>query len=275
MGCPISLGSVMAKEEEMSRALGQPYEQVKEQVRRARVKCVDETGWRRARHWLFAAASKAACVFGLSHSRTWPEVKKLLGEEVSGTICTDRYGIYEKHPLDRRGLCWAHLKRDFQRCVDRGGAGGEVGEKGLKLCHWVFGLWRKLREGQISRVQLEGRLKPVRWRMRKLLREGARCGVKKTMGFCRNVLRLWPALWRFASVKGLEPTNNLAERMLRPAVLWRKQSLGSHSRAGCRFVERILSVSATLKMQGQSVLDYLEAALRAHRLDQPPPALSG
>ena len=274
MGCPISLGSVMAKEEEMSQALHQPYEQVKERVRRARVKYVDETGWRRAQHWLFAAATRAACLFGLSHSRTWPGLERMLGEEVTGTICTDRFGIYERHPLERRGLCWAHLKRDFQRCVDRGGAGGEVGERGLKLCRRVFGLWRKLKEGRFGRGQLQERLKRVKGGMRKLLLEGARCGVKKTMGFCRNVWRLWPALWAFATVRGLEPTNNLVERMLRPAVLWRKQSLGSHSKAGCRFVERMLSVSTTLKMHGKSVLDYLEAALRAHRLDQPPPALS-
>lgn len=60
---------------------------------------------------------------------------------------------------------------------------------------------------------------------------------------------------------------------LRPAVLWRKQSLGSHSRAGCRFVERMLSVTATLRQRGRKVLDYLEAALSAHRLGQPPPGV--
>jgi transposase len=109
--------------------------------------------------------------------------------------------------------------------------------------------------------------------MHALLLRGTRCGVKKTAGFCRNVLRVEPALWRFAEVPGLEPTNNAAERALRPAVLWRKQSLGSHSRAGCRFVERMLSVTATLRRRGRGVLDYLEAALAAHRLGQPPPSV--
>jgi transposase len=273
LGSPLSLGSVVAREQEMSEALAGPYEQVLGAVRRARVKHVDETGWRRAAHWLFAAVGAGASAFSLSHARTYGALKQLLGERIGGTLCTDRFGIYDKHPLERRGVCWAHLKRDFQRCVDRGGASGSVGEAGLRVCRRVFTLWRNLRSGCLSRTGLREQIEPLRRQMRKLLKRGADCRVKKTMGFCRNVLKVEGALWRFAEVKGLEPTNNPAERALRPAVLWRKQSLGSQSRAGCRFVERILSVTATLRRRGGKVLDYLEAALSAHRLGQPPPSV--
>ena len=74
---------------------------------------------------------------------------------------------------------------------------------------------------------------------------------------CRNMLAVYPALWTFARVAGVEPTNNHAERTLRRAVMWRKVSLGNHSEAGCRFVERILTVVQTLRMQQRPVLDYL------------------
>jgi transposase len=148
-----------------------------------------------------------------------------------------------------------------------------VGEAGLAVCRRVFALWRKLRARSLSRAGLRAAVGPLRRRTRALLSRGARCGVGKTAGFCRNVLRVEAALWRFAEVPGLEPTNNPAERALRPAVLWRKQSLGSHGGAGCRFVERILSVTATLRRGGGKVLDYLEAALSAHRLGQPPPGI--
>jgi transposase len=273
LGAPLSLGSVVAREREMGQALGGPYEEVLGAVRRARVKHVDETSWRRAAHWLFAAASAVASAFALAHARTYGALKQLLGETVRGTLCTDRFGIYDRHPLERRAVCWAHLKRDFRRCVDRGGASARVGEAGLAVCRRVFALWRELRGGSLSRSGLRERVEPLRRRMHALLLRGTRCGVKKTAGFCRNVLRVEVALWRFAEVPGLEPTNNAAERALRPAVLWRKQSLGSHSRAGCRFVEQILSVTATLRRRGRKVLDYLEAALAAHRLGQPPPSV--
>ncbi len=71
----------------------------------------------------------------------------------------------------------------------------------------------------------------------------------------------------------MAPTNNHIERLLRAGALWRKRSFGCHSAAGCRFVERILTVTQTLRLQQRSVLDYLTHALKAHRAGQPAPKL--
>ena len=85
-------------------------------------------------------------------------------------------------------------------------------------------------------------------------------------GLCRELTKWWPALWTFARVAGVEPTNNGAERALRRAVLWRKGSFGSDSEAGSRFAERLLSVAASCRQQGRLLLEFLvaagEAALR-------------
>ena len=90
---------------------------------------------------------------------------------------------------------------------------------------------------------------------------------------CQEILKLEPALWTFACREGLEPTNNAAERALHPAVIKRKRSFGCHSEEGCRFVERLLSVTQTLRLQRRPVLDYLVAALVAHRHGLPAPQL--
>ena len=74
-------------------------------------------------------------------------------------------------------------------------------------------------------------------------------------------------------VEGVEPTNNHIERLLRPAVLWRKRSFGSQSASGCRFVERLLTVVQTRRLQGRPVLDYLHEALVSHRAGLPAPKL--
>ncbi len=71
----------------------------------------------------------------------------------------------------------------------------------------------------------------------------------------------------------MEPTTNAAERALRPAVLWRKGSFGTHSPAGRRFVERMLTVTATGRQQERPLLDFLVAALEAARRNTPPPSL--
>ena len=86
-------------------------------------------------------------------------------------------------------------------------------------------------------------------------------------------MELEPALWTFVRAEGVEPTNNAAERALRPAVLWRRRSFGCHSEEGCRFVERMLTVVQTLRLQERQVIDYLAAAITAHRQGLPTPKL--
>jgi transposase len=111
------------------------------------------------------------------------------------------------------------------------------------------------------------------------LEAGAGCACAKTAGTCRDILAIEPALWTFARVAGVEPTNNAAERALRHAVLWRKTSHGTDSEAGSRFVENILTVVATCRQQGRNVLEYLtgccKAALQGVRPDSLVPQAVG
>ena len=273
LGAPIALGTVSNREREMTQALAEPYREAKAAVRKAPAKNVDETGWKGAGRYLWVAATRRLAVFHLDPCRNRDAMRTLLGEKVRGTICTDRYGVYGEVPLGQRAICWAHLKRDFQECLERGGASEGIGRAGVGLCKSVSGLWHRFRGRQITRESLAERIQPLRKRMQSLLRRGMGLGVKGTSGFCREVLAVEPALWTFATVRGIEPTNNHAERMLRPAVMWRKQSLGSHSVRGCRFVERMMTAVQTLKLRGRSVMDYLEQAVRALRRGRSPPSL--
>ena len=77
----------------------------------------------------------------------------------------------------------------------------------------------------------------------------------------------------FVAQENVEPTNNHAERVLRRGVLWRKSSFGCTSERGCRFVERLLSVGQTLRLQRRPVLAFLVQSLNAHRTQQTKPAL--
>jgi transposase len=276
LGCPIALGSVSARERELSDALAEPYQRLVQHVSAASVKYVDETTWplKGKDRWLYVGATKDAAVFRIEKARNRPSLRKLLGDgKLRGTFCTDRAAIYDLLPPRRRGLCWAHLKRDFVRCLERGEPSEPVGQAGLAIGREVFGLWRDFRERRISRRQMQERVEPLKRRMHQTLEQGVAAGVKKTAGLCRSLLKREAALWQFAVVPGLEPTNNLAERMLRPAVVWRKKSFGSDSRTGCMFAQRMLSVMQTLTLGGQRVLDYLAAAVTAHRAGSNAPAI--
>jgi transposase len=116
-------------------------------------------------------------------------------------------------------------------------------------------------------------MKPVRQRIEGLLDHGARIGVPKASGMCEKIAKHGDALWTFVRVEGVPPTNNDAERALRFAVLWRKGSFGTHSEAGSRFVERILTARTSLRQQGRNVADYITRATEAQVLGLPPPSL--
>ena len=109
-------------------------------------------------------------------------------------------------------------------------------------------------------------MSPLRRAVERLLEAGSRCGVPQTAGTCRDILKRREALWTFVQVEGVEPTNNTAERSIRPGVLWRKGSFGTQSEEGSRFVESMMTVVSTLKQQQRNVLAYLteacDAALR-------------
>jgi transposase len=274
-GLAVGLGTVTQVEQEMSHALAPAHAEARQAVQAAASKHVDETGWKRAgqRCWLWTAATTTVAYFLIQARRGWDALKALVGDTVAGIVHSDRWSAYNRIPVGQRQLCWAHLKRDFQQCVDRGGPATAIGHDGLTVVAVVFEAWYAFRGGGIDRAGLQAELAPIRVALGAVLADGCGCADAKVATFCHNLLGLEPALWTFVAIEGVEPTNNHAERVLRRGVLWRKRAFGCHSEAGCRFVERILTVVQTLRLQQRDVLDYLHQALRAHRTGLPIPKL--
>ena len=95
----------------------------------------------------------------------------------------------------------------------------------------------------------------------------------KTVRTCRRLLNFEPALWLFVTTEAVEPTNNDSERVLRPAVIWRRISFGSQTEAGSLFVSRMLTTVATLRSQQRNVMEFMTQACRAARDGHSPPSL--
>jgi transposase len=176
-------------------------------------------------------------------------------------------------PGRARALCHAHRKQAFRGLVDRGGGAQPIGRWGLAEIERLFALWHRFRAGEFGREELWHRLIPLQARMGRLLGRGQESPDPKAAALCRELAKWWAALWTFAREDRMEPTNNVAERALRPAVLWRKGSFGSDSAAGSRFAERLMTVVATCRQQGRPLLDCLVAASEAALLGSRPPSL--
>lgn len=275
LDAPLAASSVAALCQDTAMALAAPVAAVRATLPTARVVNADETRWPQAgrTQWLWVVVSGLVSVFTIAASRGSQVIKELLGEDYTGVVGSDRYSGYAWLDATWRQVCWAHLKRDLQGLVDRGGAAEEIGTAALALVHDLFTVWHQFRGGHLDRAGLIAQLQPVQDAFDALLDAGIACADPKATGLCRALDRLWPALWTFVDADGVDPTNNAAERALRPAVLWRKGSFGTQSDAGARFVERLLTVTATCHQQGHSVLDYLTDVCTAAQRGLPAPAL--
>ena len=274
-GVPIALGSISNIEAEAATALAPAYIQAEQAVRQAVVKNADETGWSIAGKlcWLWMATTNLVALFKISAGRGQANFRQLLGKNIVGVVGSDRWHAYNFLELASRQLCWAHLKRDFQKWLDHGGEGLAVGKSGLDAVRRVFELWRDFRQGSMNRFALQTAMEPVRQELHRALEAGGTCADKRVGLFCRKILAVYPALWTFLGTEGVDPTNNHAERTLRLAVIWRKISFGNHSEGGSRFAERILTTVQTLRLQNRDVMHYLEETFTAARTGQPIPSL--
>jgi len=277
LGFPVSLGSISAYEQELSQALATQYEAIQEKVRQAPCLNIDETSWQQFREspWLWVLGAADAVLYGIRGGRSGKQLRELLGDlGLERIIGADRYAVYNWVPNAWRQLCWAHLLRDFARLELLGRGAEVVGSAGLQTAKEAFRLWHSFKQKLLTREELRIAIQPLRDEFQALLQKEQQCSPNsQARNFAGRLLRKYPALWTFVEREGVEPTNNEAERLLRPLVQWRKNSYGCHSEAGCRFVERIMSVVQTLRRQGRDVLGYLTEALLAHRQGLAPPAL--
>lgn len=274
-GAEVSVGTVSALEQTVSAALEPVVAAVAAAIQQAPVVNMDETPWREARRrvWLWTVVAVGVTLFQIHASRGGAVARALLGEAWSGIVGSDRGTMESWLERECRQVCWAHLKRNFQKLVDWGPGPRPVGERLLAIEVVVFRHWRRFRAGELDRAGLQAALEPVQAAMTEALRVGATTGHPVAQSLCRSLLTVEPALWTFLTVPGVEPTNNRAEQALRPAVLWRKGSFGTHSPAGSRFVERMLTVTASCRQQDRPLLTFIEDAVRAARIGTPPPSL--
>jgi hypothetical protein len=290
-GLKIGLGTINRLRNQGSEAVSMAVEEAKVYVQSQAIVGADETGFKQGnsdgknpegkKAWLWVAVTPLVTMFQVMLARSTEAAQSLLGEKFGGILNSDRYNAYNWLDVCQRQLCWAHLKREFTRMSERKGVSRQLGRDLLAQQKRLFRLWAKVRDGTLSFENFQTSVLPIRKRLKELLEEGAayeitpkeKTPLAHTVRTCRQLLKVEPALWLFVAVKGLEPTNNAAERAIRPAVLWRKNSFGSQSEEGSIFVARMLTVVTTLRSQNRNVLDFLTDAIRANRKGTTSPSL--
>jgi transposase len=266
---PMSLGGLSECEARVAASLEPAHAEAAEYVRKQTVAHADETGWRRGNRmkgWLWTLCCATAAVFMVQARRGQEAARNLIGD-FAGVLVSDRWGGYNDFGGPRQ-ICWSHLKRDFFAIGEAGGRLGEIGSALHTLAKRILRLRRRVRERTLRWSTFQGRMPPLMARVEALLAEGSR-GKGALAGKCRKIAKHRESLWTFVAREDVAPTNNLAERTIRQGVLWRKGSFGTQSERGARYVERALTVCATCRLQGRSVIEFLREACRRHLLNLP------
>ena len=259
---PLSMGAIQKVLDRVTQAIDPYYVVIATQARQSSVNYIDETSWfcMHTLQWLWVMASERVA-FYMIHPRRSKEAFAALIDDWEGILVSDGYGVYQSW-VEARQTCLAHLIRTARSLAERqqpdlAACGTWALTELQRLCHMATapptgGEWRawyarlcKLIEQYHDRGDDAGR-------------------------FARRLLREMDSLWVFLVQHGVEPTNNRAERALRFGVLWRKRSLGTASDKGNRWVERILSLRETCRLQAQSTYTVLvEAMTRFFHGQQP------
>lgn len=269
------LGTLVALEAATVRALGSAVQEAATAVATADVVNMDETGWRkqRERPTLWVAVTREVARFRLGR-RDKDTYREVLPPGRHRVLCSDRYVVYDDVEVEWRQLCWAHLKRAFQSLTEVGGPSVRaVGHWALSELRKLFHRWHQFQAGFWSRRELLRQVRPIQAAFRALLGLGATSECRPCRNLCVSLRERWSALWTFLKRDGVEPTNNRAERALRCAVLWRKGSFGHKSEAGAAFVETMLTVCGSLRLQGRAVMEFVQEACRAALMKERGPRL--
>jgi transposase len=275
---PISAGSTQHAWEEASAAVAAPCQELEHALRDQPVLNCDETGHRTNgdKRWLWALVARTFIVYTIVTSRGSEVLRGLLGPTFSGILGSDRLPTYLKYASNQRQLCWAHLTRNILSVQDlaTSTAAKRFCREALTLQRRLFRLWHRyrgdprVRGGPMTRTQLIAKALPVEQAFFSLGQRYVNAADAEVSNLARALFVHHPHFFTFVHEDGVEPTNNLAERALRPAVQWRKIMFGNRSATGELAVARLLTVTRTCQLQQLNALLYLTAAIRAHRRRQ-------
>jgi transposase len=272
LGIKISLGGICNIHRLATAILEPSYHEIHAVVMEQDNINADESGWWicRKRSWIWIAATPVATVFKIDPSRSQAAFRRVFCG-YSGTVTSDRYSAYNVY-VGHKQTCLAHIDRDIEKVCDRNGPEGALGRILEGQFDLIFGLWKQFKEQIISRNELRERAQSLVANVELALRALASSEEVSNAGaaFAYDLLGRFSTLWLFLDQENVEPTNNLAERGLRPAVILRKLSGGSQSEWGASFTERLLTVSCTLKQRAGNIFTFLTESFQAYAGTGPP-----
>jgi hypothetical protein len=272
-GLTVSPGGISQALARISHWLGIEKAVLLEAIRGSPQLHVDETGWRLdgKKSWVWALVNKRLAYYHVDRRRSRKVLKTLLGPDFDGTLISDFFSVYLKLPYRMR-KCLIHLLREFHDCAktDRTVEFVRAYRKIKRLINDARRL--HARHGQIP----NGKYVRLRLRLEERLFEFTTAVYtnRNLKRLSKRFVRSWLDMFRFLKDPTLDWNNNLAERLIRPNVIYRNRSFGNRSDRGAEAHGTIMSLMQTLRLQGQNVTENLRLAFLRHRQGFATPCIS-
>jgi transposase len=258
----ISDGGLTAMWHRLAAVLGPWYEALHRHCLDAGVLFADETGWRvnGQTWWLWCFATRDATCYLIDESRGHPALEEFFVQEFAGVLVSDFWAAYDAVGRTRQ-KCWPHLLRELKE-VDKSAEAGQDWPDFAKRLRRVYGDAVRLEAQRPTRTADDFDTKLCRLHGRVTDLASASWTNPHAQRLAKRLSKYGPELLTFVEFDGVPPSNNHAEREVRPAVLMRKASFGNQSNAGAKTRTVLMSVMRTLKVRGLDAPAVVIDALR-------------
>lgn len=263
---PGGLSQALAR---IAEKLQVPFAELHEALRASPVAHADETGWwlNGASAWLWVFANRAMTLFTIG-DRSQQVIRRVLGDDYLGVLTSDCLASYNPHPGVKSKCCAHHLKAISEAQAQAPDSAWLAEIRALIEAAMALHRVREVLDEQLDLAQYWRSVGHLERRLDALLAQPLSHAAE--IAIDNRLSKQRPHLLTFLHRAGVDPTNNLAERQLRPAVIARKLSAGNKTAAGAHTFAVLTSLATTCGQQGHNFADFVAESLH---LDRPPPAL--
>jgi hypothetical protein len=249
------------------------YQDLIEVVQHSSVVHADETGWRigTLAAWLWVFANQEVTVYAIRDNRSSDVVVEILGKKFKGTLSLDCFVAYDDKRLADwlKQKCLSHLLKDLKEMEEsKTGRAVHFARDGTAILQAALML--KAEKPNLDPATFAQRAQALETQLDALISQRRQLKDRDNLRFARRLRKHRPHLLRFLYVDGLDATNNLAERQLRPGVIIRKTNGCNRTRSGAQTHSILASVLVTCRQHSVPILDYL---VSLQRFGKPPPSL--
>jgi transposase len=251
------------------------YQDLIDVVQHSSVVHADETGWRIGilSAWLWVFANQEATVYAIRDNRSSDVVVEILGKKFRGILVSDCFVAYDDQRLKAwlKQKCLSHLLKGLKEMEEsKTGRAVHFARDGTAVLQAALLL--KAERPNLDPAAFAQRAQVLEAQLDALISRKRNLKDRDNVRFARRLRKHRPHLLRFLYVDGLDATNNLAERQLRPSVIIRKTNGCNRSRGGAQTHSVLASVLVTCRQHSVPILDYM---VSLQRFGESPPSLVG